>query len=339
MRCGSVWTCPLCASILSERRRLEIQTAVKNWQALGGNVVMLTLTVPHTVKDTLPNILKQFMFARRTQKNSKPFKKWAARNLHGSITALETTYGDNGWHVHTHEILFLNPSFVEDHNNYIKNNRLIYTSFNLLKQHAKKNKQRLPKEPFLKILQDSLFPTWETAALTAGFSAPSEHHGLDISDSDEVAGYAAKWGLDLELTKTHLKNSRKNGRTPWAILNDFLDFGDCDDASLFTQFAKHFKGKNQLHWTKALKKSLSITDLTDTEIIEQSEHGEVVFTLTLSQWRLVLASNTRAQLLETVNALGSQSVEPFLNELMIKHFSKKSIGNKLIKPKKQHIKL
>ena len=46
--CGSVWTCPICAAKIAERRRLEIQAAMAQHRAQGGEVHLLTLTTPHT---------------------------------------------------------------------------------------------------------------------------------------------------------------------------------------------------------------------------------------------------------------------------------------------------
>lgn len=44
--CGSVWACPVCASKIAERRRLEIQQAMAAHQEQGGAVNLLTLTAP-----------------------------------------------------------------------------------------------------------------------------------------------------------------------------------------------------------------------------------------------------------------------------------------------------
>ena len=43
-RCGSVWHCPVCASIITEKRRAEIKKAI---DAHTGGLYMLTLTIPH----------------------------------------------------------------------------------------------------------------------------------------------------------------------------------------------------------------------------------------------------------------------------------------------------
>ena len=51
--CGSVWMCPVCGAKVVERRRGEIQQAMAMHRACGGEVHLLTLTVPHTRFDVL----------------------------------------------------------------------------------------------------------------------------------------------------------------------------------------------------------------------------------------------------------------------------------------------
>jgi hypothetical protein len=46
---------------------------------------------------------------------------------------------------------------------------------------------------------------WIKACTKAGLSAPSMTHGLDIRDGNYANQYVAKWGLDYELSKGHVK--------------------------------------------------------------------------------------------------------------------------------------
>lgn len=49
--CAMPWTCPVCASKISERRRLEVAKAMKQSEALGLKVALITPTVPHGLGD------------------------------------------------------------------------------------------------------------------------------------------------------------------------------------------------------------------------------------------------------------------------------------------------
>ena len=57
--CGSVWVCPVCGAKVVERRRGEIQQAMAMHRACGGEVHLLTLTVPHTRFDALEGLLER----------------------------------------------------------------------------------------------------------------------------------------------------------------------------------------------------------------------------------------------------------------------------------------
>ena len=67
--CSSVWACPVCAAKISERRRIEVRSAIDAWAAVsqpnysnpskqqGGDVFLLTLTVRHMASDSLEQLL------------------------------------------------------------------------------------------------------------------------------------------------------------------------------------------------------------------------------------------------------------------------------------------
>lgn len=57
--CGSVWTCPVCAAKIAERRRVELLDAMELHKAQGGAVFLLTLTTPHQRGDVLAELLDQ----------------------------------------------------------------------------------------------------------------------------------------------------------------------------------------------------------------------------------------------------------------------------------------
>ena len=57
MACGSVWTCPVCAAKIAERRRLELKQAIEAAKVKGFGVYFVTLTIPHGVGDDLHQLL------------------------------------------------------------------------------------------------------------------------------------------------------------------------------------------------------------------------------------------------------------------------------------------
>ena len=57
--CAMPWTCPVCASKISERRRHEVAKAMKQAEALGLKVFLITPTVPHGLGDDVGKIVDQ----------------------------------------------------------------------------------------------------------------------------------------------------------------------------------------------------------------------------------------------------------------------------------------
>ncbi len=153
--------------------------------------------------------------------NRKVWRTWAKSvDLRHWINAFEVTYGDNGWHVHSHRLLFVMPGAGI-------------------------------KEPSA----HDLLGSWQSACVSAGLGMPNER-GLDIRDGMDAAGYVGKWGLDLEMTKAHVKKGHEGHRTPWDLLRDFEQTGDCESGHLFKTFAQAFKGKRQLVCSRGMRADL-----------------------------------------------------------------------------------
>lgn len=289
--CGSIWVCPVCASKISERRRLELVEAVNRAKSPGFDeqpfmrVYLLTLTAPHHHGDDLKTLLDMFTNARRLLRNRKDFKKWAAEiGLQGSVRALETTHGFNSWHNHTHELLFC--------------------------QDPCDGRARVPDAR-------DILPAWQKACIDAGLNMPNEH-GLIIDMGDKAAKYASKWGIEDELTKAHIKKGRDGDRkSPFDLLREVLNNGCVQSAKLFREYAGEFKGRKQLSWSKGLRSLLALdVELTDEEIAAQIEEGSFLLgSLTPEQWKVVLSANKRGELLEVAKTSGLAGVLKFIEKI------------------------
>jgi hypothetical protein len=294
MTCASVWVCPVCASKISERRRGELLKGLAAWKARGGRVLMLTQTIPHYAHQGVQEVLERFSRARALLRNRKPWKALArALRLRGSVRALEVTHGANGWHVHSHELLFLEGA-----------------------------------APSGEVLQNGeiaarVLPEWKRACLDAGLSEPNEH-GIQVDHGDEAGRYAAKWGADLELTKGHIKRGREGNRSPWDLLREVmgeeLEPGEISAAGeLFQDYARAFKGRRQLTWSRGLRELLGLElEESDEEVAAQVEEGAVLLgCLTRSEWGLVVAADQRGELLEVANREGWEGVVQFVRRLRV----------------------
>lgn len=282
--CGSVWDCLPCATKISERRRTELKEAIDIWEAQGGSVHMLTLTFPHYENQKTAPLLKKFGDARITMRNRKTWKSTSkALSIVGSINRVEVTYGNNGAHIHCHEILF-------------------------------------SKHKYLQIAPGCFYPMWASACVASGLDAPSEAHGVQISTPVQMADYVSKigkeasnWTLELEMTKGHIKRGKKDGMTPFDLLRAFRDTGDCDHADTFVEYSKAFKGKRQLTWSRGLRDLLHLDEeKTDEEVAKALEDDAFLFALVgREEWSLVNKFGLRGEMIEVCQH-GIEALKDFI---------------------------
>ncbi|MFM9718814.1 hypothetical protein ACKI15_46290, partial [Streptomyces galilaeus] len=55
--CGSVWSCPVCAAKIQERRRVEIAQGFDWAYANNKKIIMVTFTIPHYVNQRLAELI------------------------------------------------------------------------------------------------------------------------------------------------------------------------------------------------------------------------------------------------------------------------------------------
>lgn len=305
--CGSVWRCPVCSAKIAERRRVEIIAAMTAHKAAGGCVNLLTLTAPHQRTDNLADLLKKQAKALNLFWSDKVVKAiFAEMGIIGQIRALEVTHGrlsdlNNGWHPHYHILLFAG------------------IGVDLARFDA----------PQMRDWQVRLYLRWAARCLAAGLGEPSFAHGLKLDDGSKAAKYVTKWGLEDEMTKGHTKKAL-HGETPFDFLRAYLvDKNDKQAAALFVEFAETFEGKRQLHWSKGLKKRYAVTDKTDEQLsTEQDDTARLLGTITLEQWRDVLAADGRANVLVIAASSGWEAVETYLLSIASKsgHASARAVG-------------
>ena len=97
--------------------------------------------------------------------------------------------------------------------------------------------------------------------------------------------------------------------TPFDLLRQSVD--NPQYSHLFRQFADAFKGKQQLHWTRGLKKLLDVSDRTDEELAEETEKESIeIKEVATPIWRLVLIYKIRG---EYLNACKDDHVEGGVN--------------------------
>jgi hypothetical protein len=171
-------------------------------------------------------------------------------------------------------------------------------------------------------LQENLLLQWQSACVSSGLPLPN-NHGLDLVNGAWAAAYVTKWGIEEEMTKGHLKQGIKDGHvSPFGLL-DLYDQGDEGAGERFQQFAKVFKGKRQLVWSKGLRELLKVGEQKpDDEIISEIEKAsEEVMKISYSDFQQILKYEKESEFLCQVCAQGKEAVRAFIDDLYHRDFS------------------
>lgn len=292
--CGSVWSCPVCAAKVQERRREEIAQAI-DWAYLNKlQPVMVTLTHPHKAWHELGQLLEQQADALHRLRAGAPWgrvKAWAG--YRGLIRALELTHGANGWHPHTHEIWFVRADLGADE------------------------------------LKAKVLERWQSSCIRAGLLDPNDKaqlaafqaRAVDVKGNCSASDYLAKqddsrhWGADREMSKASTKAGRAKGQHPFGLL---AKAATCTrSAELFVSYSLSMRGKRQLFWSAGLKGRVGIDDLTDEVLAEQErEDADMLGQLDHSDWVTVRQAGARAAVLDAAEDGGWPAVLALIEALV-----------------------
>lgn len=288
-RCGSVWQCPLCATKISERRRLELREGVERWRDRGGELLLITYTVCHKWADDLKSTLGGLLKARKGLLSGKAAIGFNRRyQVAGRVRALETTHGRNGWHPHVHELTFVGAGCDQA------------------------------------AILGELRERWARRVAAAGLRDVNSH-GVDVAFSDlDVGDYIAKfgrertWDVEHEMTKAVVKAGRLGSRGPIGLLADYLA-GDQGAGALWRQYARAFKGNRQLTWSDGLRELLGLgVEQSDQQVAEEQREDAVLMDeLEREEWKTVLGNDARAELLDVLSRGSVAELREFLNAIGI----------------------
>jgi hypothetical protein len=292
MTCGSVWMCPICAAKITERRRIELESA----NTSGLSCFMVTLTLQHTRDDTLKIVRSHLAEAWRKMKSGRWWQDFQREFLIvGSVTGTEITYGlESGWHPHKHVLVW----------------------------------SRLPDcQIDSKVIRDRISKRFEHILTQAGRYV-SPIHGVDVRKGDNlIQEYVAKfghepkgasWSLAAEITKAPVKIGLKFGdRYSSFQLLDLYLAGSMPAGRLFREYAITMKGTNQLVWSRYTREMFGLDqEMSDEEIAAMQEQDAVILALLDPEhWRIILRKEKRAALLEVANTGNVQYLQVFLKSL------------------------
>lgn len=254
--CGSLWACPVCSAKITVRRAMELEKVVA-WNAdRQGTIALATFTMRHHSGHRLKTLWKGLSTAWRHLTGSRAWKTSRADlGLDGYVRATEATYGENGWHLHIHALMLFDGPVSPER---------------------------------IELLADELYELWSDGLAKSGLTAEREH-GVDVrlgkGALDGLGKYLSK--ITWEVTGARFKKGRRTGRSPFQLLNDGLATGNADDLELWFEWEQASHRQRQLVWSRGLKARAGLEEITDEEIAEENEGGQLVAVLPARTWRQV----------------------------------------------------
>lgn len=303
VQCHEVWTCPICSSKISERRRNELQLALDSWT---GSVALGTFTLQHHRGASLKTVLEMENVAWRALTASRGFKDLVERyGVAGFTRAREITFSDvNGWHPHFHAVIWFEGSRESVDLDQLERD------LSALWIYQVKRAGGWALAPYACNIErgDS-----SVADYVAKFGSDYEDNALARQLADRATN--ATWKAADELCKANIKKARE-GRNPWQLLDAYQD-GDLQAGRLFQEYAEATKGLHQLQWSRGLRERVGLgRELTDQEIVEDyQEDCTLLHTFTRAEWKAVLANDCVVTVLEAAERLEQADLEQFIMSL------------------------
>ncbi len=270
MICGSVWTCPICASKITEKKSQIITATLQahmDQKDFKGDAMLITLTFPHSRDDKLSDILTKFKAAEAGFSKTRAVMELKKElGFIEPIKSLEITYGHkNGFHPHSHQIWFTNNKM--DHSR----------------------------------IKARLFIHWKNYCVKRGLESPSLEYGIDVRGGMKAGDYVSKmgWNLGSEVAKGHTKKSKGDRFAPFDLLQEYLNNETTWSKEKFREYAKATYSLHYISRFPKLQKLYDIVDKTDQELSEEkTDNADFVGMLDFKQWKKVLSYDYRALVLQ-----------------------------------------
>lgn len=261
-RCSSIWSCPVCSSVIRAERAREIAQAVTAHQEAGGSALFLTLTIRHKRRDplrqSLDAVLKSWQSMLRATAWGGGKRQMGMKERYGVIgyiRSTEVTYGYNGWHPHIHAIILTENDLSED---------------------------------MIKRFGDEVHGLWSSRVEKRTGRLPTRDAGVDVqkvdTDGKVLSKYISKmqdegsrtktekWGVSAELARADVKAARiKGSSVPFEFLDQDHEYDAPRRHALWAEYVEGTRGRRAITWSRGLKDLYKIDELTDEEIIEETE--------------------------------------------------------------------
>ena len=268
--CESIHQCRICASKILSQRQLEIESINNEHLKTDGSVLLVSLTIKNSKYDTFESLLGStktktgilWAYSNLSYKYKRRFKKLLdLYSVVFSVRVFESTWGVNGFHVHTHSLFYLNRKLSE-------------------------------QELFDFKLQ--FYKLWKLSLKDVGLTCNFEH-GVDVQDGSNAGKYIAKWSGSSELSSSHVKKAKNGNFTIAQLENLLLDESQnqLPISQVKAVLSEYYKGcykKKFMCWSGDMKlknkylEDAKLKELSDEECVESSD--------ILSKTKVVIGNGT-----------------------------------------------
>ncbi|WAC02513.1 protein rep [Lacinutrix neustonica] len=211
--CGLVWRCPICSMKILQGRSEQLSDILIEHEKTGNKTGFITLTIPHTKKDTLKETLDKINDNYRRFQQTRWFRNHK-KNIIGQVKALEITYtNQNGWHPHLHILYFYKTHNVNQIQSFQKELVSKWVDF-------RDNNARLVGQDY------------------------------QLCYNNSIDSYVSKWDIIKEVTAVNVKKSK--GFTPFQALKRLVikDYSNFNQrfflVERFREYSETTKGKHRL---------------------------------------------------------------------------------------------
>ncbi len=281
MVCGSIWTCPVCASRITEQRRVELSDALRRWQAGGGGVFMVTFTMQHSTDDMLISLRRLLNDSYRKMTERKQYAVIRRQyGIVGSVASLEVTHSFRyGWHPHRHVLFFTEKELTDQD---IFNLGMVFSAL------------------------------WRGVLVKRGRMVADQHGVVVKKGNDQAVNYLCKWSMAHEVTGGIKKSG--HGMTPFQMAQAWQETGDRRYMDFVREYAHAFYRVNQLTFSPAipdrpgrpgrpgLRQLLGIQDKSDDQIVAEQADQVLMASVDIVTWKKICDRGWRGVVLRAASS-------------------------------------
>ena len=269
--CHSVHACPVCSARLRQARTTDVDDVIQWWRETEhGCVGMLTLTVRHARADSLTMLRKGLADSWRALWQSRRGQALRREAVEGYIRAVDVTWGPNGWHPHTHNLILCR---TEPEPSWIARLRELWCS------------------TVLRVMGKEFVPR-------------DDEVGAHWTPNPPRSEYLLKLGLEVAAIST--KAAAEGHATVWDIARRAVQEDKRGELSrqwrsLWREWSEGMLGSRQLTWSRGLRKRAGLAielepeqlDL-DLELHPKNPNDWIVL-IQPEDWRSVFGVNVAAK--------------------------------------------